>query len=350
MFLKSIASAHPDTVFTQRECWDILCASPARDALRPRSMSLMEKVLTGDSGIETRHFCIEDPLAMFTLDAGSLNARFEAFAPEIAGRALTKALAEAGLHADELDALIVCTCTGYICPGVSSHVAERIGLRGNAYLQDVVGLGCGAAIPTLRAAQGFLSSHPEARVAVIAVEICSAAFFLNDEPGVLISLCLFGDGASASIWEGADVPDKGRGDRWQAGDFATLHQPEHREKIRFVNDNGKLRNQLHRSVPQLAAEAVSQLFRDRAEPEPDHILCHTGGRDVLDAVEGALGDRKLPEARAVLRRAGNMSSPCVLMALEDRLRSPRNTDDQALWLTAFGAGFSTHACALNRRS
>ena len=38
-------------------------------------------------------------------------------------------------------------------------------------------------------------------VAMIAVEISSAAFYIDDDPGVLISLCLFGDGASASIWE-----------------------------------------------------------------------------------------------------------------------------------------------------
>ena len=44
----------------------------------------------------------------------------------------------------------------------------------DVYLQDIVGLGCGAAIPTLRSASHFLCAHPSAKVAVVAVEICSA--------------------------------------------------------------------------------------------------------------------------------------------------------------------------------
>src|SRR5690606_35807451 len=152
----------------------------------------------------------------------------------------------------------VCTCTGYLCPGVTSHVAERLGLRSDAYLADLVGLGCGAAIPTLRAAQGFLAANPGATVATVAVEICSAAFYADDDPGVLISLCLFGDGAAAAIWRGDGAP----GD-WQAGHFTTTHRPVEREKIRFVNAGGKLRNKLHRTVPGLAADAVAELYAKR---------------------------------------------------------------------------------------
>jgi alkylresorcinol/alkylpyrone synthase len=39
--------------------------------------------------------------------------------------------------------------------------------------------------------------------------------------------------------------------------FRTLHKPQHREKIRFVNEGGRLKNQLHRDVPELAADSVA---------------------------------------------------------------------------------------------
>ncbi len=342
MFLRSLASAFPDTTYTQQQCWDILCESPAPSMIRGRSVSIMEKVLKGESGIETRRFCIDDPMEMFSLDAEQLNHRFEQFAPEVSGKALTKALDEARLQLDELDALFVCTCTGYICPGVSSHIAEQLGLRGDVFLQDIVGLGCGAAVPTMRTAQGFLATHPEAKVATVAVEICSAAFYLCDEPGVLISLCLFGDGAAAAIWQGDEKDSTG----WRAGAFDTLHQPEHRESIRFVNSGGKLRNQLHRSVPSLAADAVSTLF-DRYDSKPDQVISHTGGRDVIDALEEKQPDWQLTETRNALRDYGNISSPCVLVALEDRLQHHQNGDAR-LWLTAFGAGFAAHSCEMRR--
>jgi predicted naringenin-chalcone synthase len=335
MYLESLASAFPPHVFTQEECLEVMKSSEAVSRLKPRSQALLGKILSGNSGIDQRHFAVADPLALFTRSAEDLNVSFEEEAPKLAGAAVGKALLEAGVKAAELDALFVCTCTGYLCPGVSSHVAEDLGLRPDVYLNDVVGLGCGAAVPMLRAAQGFVRANPGAKVATVAVEVCSAAFFIDDDPGVLISLCLFGDGAAAAVW--SDVPGEGK---YKAGAFHTLHWPQEREKIRFVNAGGKLKNKLHRSVPEVAGKAVAELFSKRAG-EPDQIIAHTGGRDVVDAMEGVLGDYALGETREVLREYGNCSSPCVLLALEERMK--HDGQDERLWLTSFGAGFAAHS-------
>ena len=177
-------------------------------------------------------------------------------------------------------------------------------------------------------------------MATIAVEICSAAFFIDDDPGVLISLCLFGDGAAAAIWSGDDA-----GNGWRVDNFQTLHWPQHREKIRFVNAFGKLKNKLDRSVPSLAAQAVSELFKSSG-CQPDAIIAHTGGRDVLKALEDHLPSGPLTTSKDVLRKYGNISSPSVLVALEEQLACGGN--EKELWLTSFGAGFSAHACRLKR--
>lgn len=340
MFLQSLASAFPPFCLSQRESWELLRDTAEVSALRPRSRSLLERILCGDSGIAKRHFVTEDLGMLLAAGAEELNWGFERWAPRLAGEALGKAMEEAGVVAEELDALFVCTCTGYLCPGVSSYVAEFLGMRENIFLNDLVGLGCGAAIPTMRAAQGFLSTHPEATVATVAVEVCSAALYLDDDPGVLISLCLFGDGAAAAIWNG-----RGTEGQYRVEGFQTVHRPAEREKIRFVNRGGKLRNQLHRSVPEVAGEAVRELFGKRGA-DPDQILAHTGGRDVVESLERVLPGYELSETRRVLREYGNCSSPCVLMALEDRLRS--GAQDQRLWLTSFGAGFAAHSCELVR--
>lgn len=339
MYLLSLCSANPSHACSQEECFDVIKTSPWFAGLLPKSKILLEKVMRGESGIASRHYAIEDIRQLFSMDAQALNQYFEKESSRLASEALLKSLAEAGLSAEQLDAVFLCTCTGYLCPGVTSHVAEQVGLRDDVFLCDMVGLGCGAAIPTLRAAQGFLAQQPHAKVAVVAVEICSAAFFVNDDPGVLISLCLFGDGASASIWSG-----QGTEHQWRADHFTTTHRPEHREKIRFINDGGKLKNQLHRSVPQHAATAVADLYARRSA-DPDHVLTHSGGRDVIDALETVL-PFSLAETREVLAQYGNMSSPSVLFALEKRLRC--ETHDKHYWLTAFGAGFAAHACELVR--
>jgi len=335
MFLQSLASAFPADSYTQAECLEIAENSPLVEQLKARSRTILFKILGGDSGIAKRHFALGNPTEMFSRSAERLNQDFEREAPALAGVALRRALTSAEVTAAEVDALFVCTCTGYLCPGVSSHVAEALGMRGDVYLNDVVGLGCGAAVPMLRAAQGFLASNPEATVATVAVEICSAAFYLDDDPGVLVSLCLFGDGAAAALWRGG-----GAEGQYQAGEFRTLHRPEDREKIRFVNAGGKLKNKLHRSVPEVAARAVRELFEKRSA-DPDQVLAHTGGRDVVEALEEELQVYQLTETWGTLKNYGNCSSPSLLFALEARMKN--DGQDARLWLTSFGAGFAAHA-------
>lgn len=342
MFLQSVAKATPAHSFEQPEVWNRIKGAESVQALPDRSRGLLEKVLCGDSGISNRSFVLPDPLDLLTMGAEELNQHYEREAPRLAGTSLSDALEKAGVLPRQLDALFVCSCTGYLCPGLSSYLAEQVGIRSDAFLQDVNGFGCGAAIPMWRAAQGFLSMHPDAVVATVAVEACSLAFFLNEEPGVLISAALFGDGAAAAVWTGAK---KAREDDWQASRFVTRHVPAEREKIRFVNSGGFLKNQLHRSVPQLAGEAVQVLWEQRSG-EPDAVLSHSGGREVVEVVE-AVVNRALPETRSVMSQFGNCSSPSVMMALEERLREKPN-DDRHLWLTAFGAGFAAHACELTR--
>lgn len=339
MYLKSIASAFPEPCFTQQGVFAQLRETEKFVGLRAGSKQLLEKVLLRGGGISTRRFCMENLVELVESGAGDLNGLFESYGTELAVAALRTALDKAELNASELDALIVCTCTGYLCPGLTSHVAEQLGMRNDVFLQDVVGLGCGAAIPALRAAAGFLAMAAENKVAVIAVEVCSAAFYIDDDPGVLISLCLFGDGASASIWGGEQGTSRYRLDRFQ-----TLHLPEHREKLRFENKYGFLRNRLHREVPRLAAEAVRRLFPEQNE-RVLKVVAHGGGKDVIEAVEGALQCSSLTETRMVLDRYGNLSSPSVMVALELALES--SPESEGLWLTSFGAGFAAHSCELN---
>ncbi len=343
MYLHALATALPPTAFTQAECWDIARRSDARQRVNRRSWLTLRAILRHDSGIATRHFAIPDLERVFSLTPDELNEAFRVEAPRLAARALASALAQSGLVAGQVDALLICTCSGYLCPGVSSYVAEQLGLRTDVFLQDLVGLGCGAALPSLRAATAILAAQPAAVVACVAVEICSAAFYLDDDPGVLVSACLFGDGAAATIWRGTPGP---RGLRCHS--FTTLHQPENRDRIRFEMKGGKLRNLLHASVPGLAAAAVGQLLRGegtRPGGRPiSRIIPHGGGRDVLDAIEQTCPSYDLTVSREVLRECGNLSSPSVLFALERALREGSPDEKGDWWLTSFGAGFSAHGC------
>ena len=343
MFLHALATATPPATYSQLECWDIIQRAPARERLSRRTQLILRTILKGDSGVARRHFAVPGIDGVFEMEADRLNAAYREEAPRLAGRALGEALAQAGVTAGEVDALLICTCTGYLCPGVTSYVSEQLGLRTDAYLQDLVGLGCGAAIPMLRSAAGILAAHPRAVVACVAVEICSAAFYLDDDPGVIISACLFSDGAAASVWRSQPGPGG-----YLCHGFDTLHLPAERDKLRFDQRDGKLRNLLDPSVPQLAAAAVTRLWNaEKARGAPrrlSRVIAHPGGRDVLDALEAALPGYPLDASRSVLRECGNMSSPSVLFALQAALRENQPDANNDWWLVSFGAGFSAHAC------
>ena len=341
MVLHSLATAVPTATFTQPECWNLIEKSGVRSQLSRRTMLVLKTILNGEHGIRTRHFATPDIGRIFDRTSDELNQAFRAEAPVLAERALGLALKKADLEPGDLDALLICTCTGYLCPGLSSYVAERMGIAPNAILHDVVGLGCGAAIPTLRSANHLLAAHPGAKVACVAVEVSSAAFYLDDDQGVIVSACLFGDGAAASIWSSTAGPTGLR-----AFDFRSLHLPAERDKLRFEQRGGKLRNLLDRAVPEVAAGAVGRLWAERSERPVARVVVHPGGRDVLDAVEPVVSPHRLDASARTLRENGNMSSASVLFALEESLKGPPATSRGDFWLVSFGAGFSAHTCRI----
>jgi len=346
MYLLSLETASPRTRYTQEDCHLIFSSSKARSRMKKRSVILMEKILLRNNGIDTRGFCYPDVETIFDAEPEKLNNVFEDSAPKLGTEALESALQSAGLLAHELDGLIVCTCTGYLCPGLSSYIAEQAGLRPDCELLDLVGMGCGAAIPSLRTAQHLFHTNADIKVAVLAVEVCSAAFYLDDNPGVIISACLFGDGAAASIWTG-QRPEK---ESWMLDSFQSLHVPANRQLLRFENAKGALRNRLSKRVPEEAAKAVRELF-DRSmanglAPE-SIILPHPGGRDVLDALHTQFSQLNFTDSRKVLRLNGNMSSPSILYVLKSYLQDS-DQKETSLWLSSFGAGFSAYSCVLGK--
>src|SRR5882672_8092750 len=120
------------------------------------------------------------------MNPDALDARFAKHAPIVAAQAAARAMEQAEVSARYIDAVIISTCTGYLCPGLTSYVSERLGLPANTICLDLVGQGCGAALPNLRAADALIRSGGARHVLCVCVEVCSAALYLDNDPGVLI--------------------------------------------------------------------------------------------------------------------------------------------------------------------
>ena len=277
-----------------------------------------------------------------------MQARFIKHAPTLAHAAAERALANAKTSPREIDAVLISTCTGYLCPGLTSYISERLGLRADAMALDLVGLGCGAAIPNLQTAQALLAAGNCARVLSICVEVCSAAFYLDDDAGVLISACLFGDGAAAAVL--SPSANGGRRVKWKSS--GSLLEPADRNCLRFEQKNGMLRNILTPQVPALAAQHAGTVFDDMltragvARSQVNGWVFHPGGRDVLLALREKfqLSSHDVRWSEAVLRENGNMSSPSVMFVLQSALAN--GAQGGLWWMSSFGAGFSCHGALL----
>jgi len=297
------------------------------------------------NGVEARHLALDSLAEAYEPTPDILHARFARHAPDLASAAARAALADARVDPAAIDAVIVTTCTGYLCPGLTSHLAERLGLRRDLHALDLVGLGCGAALPALHTAETFLRADRAQQVLVVSAEVCSAAFFLDDDPGVLISACLFGDGAAAAVVSRTPASHT-RPLRWHA--FNTRLDPTDRELLRFETRGGMLRNVLTLKVPAIAARHAGEIFDElltREKLTKADILqwiLHSGGRDVLVALQRRLGltEHDLRHSAGVLREHGNLSSPSVLFALAAARAEP--TPPGWWWLSSFGAGFTCH--------
>ena len=349
MYLNSLGTAVPKHRYTKTECWDAFTASPWFERLDVRSRLIAKLVLSRNNGIEARRLAVDSLNEVFAIDADTLQRRFAQYAPQLAGDAGRTALARASLPAQSIDAIIVSTCTGYLCPGLTGYVGERLGLRRDVLGFDLVGQGCAGALPNWQVAHALLESGRCEHVLSVCVEVCSAAMYLDDDPGVLVSACLFGDGAGAAVLSRRRPPGR-RSIEWR--DSASVTDPAARESLRFEHRGGLLRNILTREVPQLAArhaeEVLAQTLR-RAAVRRDQIagwIMHAGGRDVLLALQDrlAMDGEALRYSRDALREYGNLSSAFVYFVLEAAL------EDAApggwWWMSSFGAGFTCHGALL----
>jgi predicted naringenin-chalcone synthase len=349
MFITGLGTASPANRYHQSDCWTALEGSETFSQLQPRSRAILKKVLRGNNGILTRHLALDPLTEVFECDHDALHARFTRHAPALAAAAAQKALLNSGTSVDEIDALIISTCTGYLCPGLTSYVSERLGLKSNALLLDLVGLGCGAAVPNLRTGEALIESSRFKKVISICVEVCSAVFYLDDDPGVLISACLFGDGAGAAILSREPNP-QARRIEWLASETVTA--PAERDLLRFEQKHGLLRNILSPEVPALAAKHFEGVLNRTLESRQlnradiNGWIVHAGGRDVLQAIRERiqLSPESLCLSSHILQEYGNLSSPFVYFVLEEALR--RQTPGGHWWLAAFGAGFSSHGALL----
>ncbi|MBN2038349.1 MAG: hypothetical protein JW768_16530, partial [Chitinispirillaceae bacterium] len=180
----------------------------------------------------------------------------------------------------------------------------------------------------------------------IAVEICSATYQMENDPSLLVSNAIFGDGAAAAIVcrEPGGLAIEGSAARFE---------PRFRDEVRFIHKNGELHNRLSIQLPKIMRDIAPSFIRTfladtgRSVAAIDHWALHPGGERILSGIaeELNLDEAACAVSRSVLREFGNLSSPSVLFALE-RIMENGIAKGDLCCAVAYGAGLSLHALLL----
>ena len=343
-FIGAVAPAAPAFSVSQAVAGDYLLQRFGHQ-LRPRSVTLSRKLFAHPS-IRKRHFAIDSPESFFGEDQDQRIRRFTERAIQLSSAAIVKALQAAGLDRESIAALVVNTCTGYICPGISTYLIETLGLSRDTKAYDLVGSGCGGAVPNLELAASLAAGCGERVVMSVSVEICSSTLQIGDDLSLLVSNALFGDGAAAAvIWNRPAGLELVASTSW--------YVPEDREAIRYVHKNGQLFNQLSTDLPHLVKKAVRVVVERLLKPrglgieDVPHWAMHTGGDKIIATIAAEMGltAAQLEPTRRILSEYGNMSSPTVWFVLADLIEGGMQPGEWCLMI-AFGAGLSAHGYLL----
>lgn len=283
------------------------------------------------SGIERRHFAAEGQM---TSDLGL--------------RAAQAALADAGLDAAEIDAIIVATSTADLTfPSVATMIQSGLGMsRGFAFDVQAV---CAGFVYALTTANALILSGQARRVLVIGAETFSRLMDWTDR-----STCvLFGDGAGALVLEAQDAA----GTTADRGILSTDLNSDGRFKdILFVDGGvstgatGHLRMEgkevFRHAVEKLAETAHTALEKiGLSGGDVDWIVPHQANIRIIEATAKRM---QVPMDRVVVtvQDHGNTSAASIPLALSvGKQRGQIKTGDLVV-TEAIGGGLAWGAVVL----
>ncbi|MBK1734628.1 3-oxoacyl-ACP synthase [Halorhodospira abdelmalekii] len=262
----------------------------------------------------------------------------------LARRAAERALAAAQISGQEIDLVVVATCTpDHIFPSTASGLQRILGVRPGAPAFDV-SAACSGFIYALGIADQFIRAGSAQRALVIGAETMTRILDWEDR-GTCV---LFGDGAGAAVLEATEQEE---------GILATrLHSDGRYESLLYVpwgpgqgfpalQERGGYIRMRGNEVFKVAVNTLARIAEESLEAagveqsEIDWLIPHQANVRIIQATAKRLN---LPMSRVVLTvgEHGNTSAASVPIALDTAVRDGRVQRGQLLLLEAFGGGFT----------
>ncbi|SDY11209.1 Predicted naringenin-chalcone synthase [Micromonospora pattaloongensis] len=333
---------------TQEELWERFFAGRYAGTTR----ALAERIFA-NSGVRRRQAAVSpllEDVAEWPTERRMRRYLVEAL--PLGKEAVDRALTASGLTAGDVGLFAVCSCTGYVTPGLDILLARDMGMAPDTQRLFVGHMGCYAALPGLGAVTDFVVARRRP-----ALLLCAELTSLHLQPSAvrvdtqqIVAHALFSDAAAAVVV----VPGAGPG--YAVREVTALTDTSTADHMTWdVTDLG-FRMGLSPRVPQVLAlhvrDLVGQLLGRHGLRlvDVDGWAVHPGGPRILTVVERELGldPEALAESRSTLAEHGNCSSPTVLLILDRLRRAPR--PPRWIVMLAFGPGLTLYAALLSRTS
>ncbi|CUJ88628.1 3-oxoacyl-[acyl-carrier-protein] synthase 3 [Ruegeria denitrificans] len=283
------------------------------------------------SGIERRHFAAEDETTS-----------------DLATKAAEAALADAGLTADDIDAIVVATSTADLTfPSAATMVQAQLGMtKGFAFDVQAV---CAGFVFALTNANALIVSGQAKRVLVIGAETFSRIMDWTDR-----STCvLFGDGAGALVLE----LQEGEGTAQDRGILATDLNSDGRYKDLLYVDGGvstQSTGHLRMQGNQVFRHAVEKLTKTAetalesaglGNSDVDWIVPHQANIRIIQGTAKKMG---LPMDNVVVtvQDHGNTSAASIPLALSVGKQRGQIKQGDLVVTEAIGGGLAWGAVVL----
>ena len=326
----------------------------------PRLERLLRVFKNGE--IQTRHFCVPPDWYRVHHTFEERNELYIQFATsysvEVIQRCLTNhSFLQEDISTEEIDAILFVSSTGISTPSIDARVMNVLPFSDEVVRIPIWGLGCAGGAAGISRAYDYCKAHPNAKVLVVCIELCSLTFQKDDySKSNLVGASLFADGAACVLVCGDDVELRqdmamphilGSGSKWM---------PNSEDVMGWDVKSGGLHVVFSKSIPVIISKWLGPFiheFIDIYNVSTEQIVnfvAHPGGKKVLKAYEEALQltEQHTAISRDVLKAHGNMSSPTVLYVLEQFMLKKNESNTLGL-LVALGPGFSGEAVLLEWR-
>jgi len=272
---------------------------------------------------------------------------------DLAVQAAKKALAQRGIEASDLDAILVGTVTpDMLFPSTACLVQHKLGAKG-AWGFDL-SAACSAFLYALQVGTQFVATGAHQRVMVIGADVMSSIIDYTDRATCII----FGDGAGAVILEASDSDSLGVIDFIHEVDGSggcylympgggSLHPSTHEtvdEKMHYVHQDGQ-------AVFKFAVRKQTELCEKILErnginaSDIDVFIAHQANRRIINATAERLGVR--PERVVInIDRYGNTTAGTIPLAMDTARQEGKLKKGDLVLLASVGAGFTVGATLL----